>query len=106
MKKYPDHKRIYEDILNSEYPDKLAECSGILRKKTLSTLDIISLNVIIFGQKDRETSLVNQRLRAYSYEAIVDILEYQRKHNMTNSEIALHFKISRNSIAKWKKKYE
>ena len=31
------------------------------------------------------------------------MLKYQEKHHLNNSQLALYYKISRNSVAKWKK---
>ncbi|MFP3591498.1 helix-turn-helix domain-containing protein [Chryseobacterium sp. SIMBA_038] len=105
MEEAPDYKRIYSDILNTLYPDKIPQCQRILTKKVLSSLDVITLNKIIFDKQDRETSFFNQRHRSYNDESIKEILQYQKKNDLNNTQIALEFKLSRNSIAKWKKKY-
>ncbi|MDV7695543.1 helix-turn-helix domain-containing protein [Chryseobacterium soli] len=105
MKETPDFKRIYTDLLDKKFPDKKSKCQKILSKTTLSTLDIIRLNENIFGQKDKETLVFNQQHRSYCEQSIIEILEYQKKNNYNNTQIALKFKLSRNSVAKWKKKY-
>lgn len=96
----PDYKRIYSDILTIKYPHKISECEGILSKKTVSVLDVIKLNTIIFGSfKD------NQKHRSYDKATIFEILNYQKKNKLNNSQLALHFKLSRSTIAKWKKHF-
>ncbi len=99
----PNYKKIYIDILNQKYPQKIPICQRILNKKKLSTLDIIALNKIISDEQDNESSIFNQRHRSYCEKTILEILNYQKKYNLNNTQIALHFKISRNSVAKWKK---
>ncbi|GEN70900.1 helix-turn-helix domain-containing protein [Chryseobacterium lathyri] len=101
----PNYKKIYIDILDQKYPQKISICQRILNKKKLSTLDIIALNKIIFGEQDRESMTFNQRHRSYCEKTIIEILDYQKEYNLNNTQIALHFKMSRNSLTKWKKKY-
>lgn len=45
---------------------------------------------------------VNKSHRAYSKEAIYKILEYQKKNCLNNTQLAKHFKLSRNTVTKWK----
>lgn len=99
----PNYKKIYIDILDQKYPQKITICQRILNKKKLSTLDIIALNKIIFGEQDKESMTFNQRHRSYCEKTIIEILDYQKKYNLNNTQIALKFKISRNSLTKWKK---
>jgi len=101
---HPYYKKIYFDILTKKYPDKLNECNKILSKEELSVLDIIQLNQKIFGND--EIFSENQRLRSYDYESIVKILNYQKKNNLSNTQLSIHFKMSRNTIAKWKSKFK
>ncbi|KFC19603.1 transposase [Chryseobacterium sp. FH1] len=98
----PDYKLIYSDILQSKYPEKIYSCKAILRKDNLSTLEVIKLNKLIFGVSD-ERSKENQRYRAYDKTAIINILEYQKTNKLNNTELACHFRLSRNTITKWKK---
>lgn len=92
-------------MLCLRYPHKLTECQHILNKEKLSTFDILLLNTIIFGRKNKENLIFNQKLRAYKEDEIRQILQYQREYDLNNTQTALHFKISRNSITAWKKKY-
>ena len=99
----PNYKRIYSDILDREFPDKIEKCKTLLQKKKLSVLDILELNQIIFGMADRETERFNQSHRTYNKATILEILDYQQKQRLNNSQLASHFKLSRNTVAKWKK---
>ncbi|PIF45674.1 hypothetical protein CLU96_2683 [Chryseobacterium sp. 52] len=101
--KRPDYKRIYNDIIAEKYPHKSADCQGILEKKELSVLDIIKLNTLIFDNKDKETKVFNNRHRSYNKSGILEILDYQKKNKLNNTEVASHFNLSRSTITKWKK---
>lgn len=100
----PYYKKIYSDILTKKFPEKVNECKSILSKKELSILDIIQLNQQIFGYNEIFSD--NQRLRSYDNQSIVEILEYQKKYNLNNTQLSIHFKLSRNTIAKWKSKFK
>ena len=98
----PNYQKIYVDIIKKKYPHKEAECNTILSKQNISRMEIITLNKIIFGA-NKKTNSFNQRHRSYNKTDIVQILEYQKKNNLNNTELLRHFSISRNTIAKWKK---
>lgn len=78
-------------------------CKNILKKENLSVLDILELNQKIFGHPELDAEKFNQRHRAYNETAIRHILDYQTKNKCNNTELARHFKLSRNTVAKWKK---
>ncbi|MGN7759615.1 MULTISPECIES: helix-turn-helix domain-containing protein [Chryseobacterium] len=98
---HPDYKKIYLDILNAEYPDKISRCRNILQKDELSSMDVISLNEIIFGVKSQS----HQKHKSYDKSAILEILIYQKKHKYNNSQLAEYFNLSRNTVAKWRKMF-
>lgn len=102
--KQPDYRKIYLDILHKKYPEKEEECKEILSKKVITFLEVIRLNDIIFKQDKNENLRINQNLRSYDLETAKEILVYQRKNGMNNSEIARKFRMSRNTIASWRKK--
>lgn len=95
----PDYRQIYTDILDKKYPHKKEECMPFLQKNTLSVIDILHLNEKIFESSDK----TNHKYRTYKKSDIIKILNYQKKNKLSNSELANHFKLSRNSVAKWKK---
>ena len=101
----PDYKRIYSDIINKNHPQKKEECKKILEQQTITTIDIIKLNQKIFSTT-KETEKFNQRHRSYTKYDITQILDYQRKNRLNNSQLADHFKLSRNTVAKWKKMFQ
>ncbi|WPO89266.1 helix-turn-helix domain-containing protein [Chryseobacterium sp. HR92] len=100
MNKYPNYSKIYKDLVELKYPEKEIKCKTLLQKKVLSALDVIKLNYLLFSN---ESDSFNQKLRSYDETAILEILLYQKINGFNNTEVASHFKLSRNTIAKWKK---
>ncbi|MBB6369117.1 helix-turn-helix domain-containing protein [Chryseobacterium shigense] len=100
----PYYKKIFTDILTQKFPEKIAECQPILSKNELNVLDVIQLNQQIFGSD--EISSDNQKLRSYDDEAIIKILEYQKKYKLNNTQLSNHYKLSRNTVAKWKNSFK
>lgn len=98
----PDYKRIYTDILELKFPDKTEQCRPILNKAVLTELDILALNEKIFGKKTIRGDYKEYH-RAYSETGIRQILNYQKKHLLTNLQLADKFGMSRNTITRWKK---
>lgn len=101
----PNYKRIYLDILDIKYPSKKEKCLSILSKKKLSFLDVIALNNIIFQLGNNDKDAINHKHRSYDKSAIFEILDYQKKYQYSNTQLADHFKLSRNTITKWKKTF-
>ncbi|WP_209389087.1 helix-turn-helix domain-containing protein [Chryseobacterium sp. RR2-3-20] len=97
-----NYHQIFIDILNKKYPHKKEECLPFLKKNTLSAAEIIEINKRIFGAI-KENQLHNQNLKSYKKSDINKILEYQKKNHLNNSQLANHFKLSKNTITKWKK---
>lgn len=102
----PDYKRIYTDIVNMKYPEKMTSCTKLLEKEILSNLDVISLNKIIFGANNENDESLNGKYRVYSRNDIYNILKFQKTKVLNNTQVAKHFKMSRNTITKWKRIYK
>ncbi|MBB4806359.1 hypothetical protein HNP38_001631 [Chryseobacterium defluvii] len=100
----PDYVKIYTEILHKNHPEKFEECRCLLKKK-MSNLDIIRLNQKIFGISDQESEIFSRKHRAYDKTAILQILDYQKIYKLNNKQLAAHFKLSRNTIAKWKESF-
>jgi len=99
----PDYKAIYRDILHQKFPDKIEEFLPLLDKEPLSAIDIATINQKIFLGLGKEQVKNSQKYRSYSKFDILQILDYQKKYKLNNSQLAKHFNLSRNSIIKWKK---
>lgn len=102
----PDYKRIYQDMITRKFPDKKQLFSSVLEKKSLSFFDVLFISNIVSGIQKKETVIFNQMHKSYDKETISRILEYQKKNKLNNSQIAIHFKLSRNTISKWKKTFD
>lgn len=99
----PDYKQIYTDILEEKFPEKLIDATIRLKLETLhSAFDILKFNQLIFGEPEYAVGFNNQRLRSYDEDSILKILRYQKQNELTNLQLGKQFKISRNTIAKWK----
>lgn len=96
----PNYQKIYQEIIQKNFPDKLHQTKKLLKKK-MDVLDIIKVSEIL----NTKNSAANQRHKSYDLDSILKILEIQKKNNYTNTVIAEKFKISRNTIAKWRKIY-
>lgn len=104
--KHPNYKKIYADMITMKFPDKQEICRSILDKSKLSTIDIIDLQKKIFGINNISMGQFNQRYKSYDKSTILKILDYQKKNGLNNNELARHFNLSRNTVAKWKKLFQ
>ncbi|ATN05801.1 helix-turn-helix domain-containing protein [Chryseobacterium indologenes] len=101
----PDYHRIFNDILSKKNPVNKIACLKILEKKDLSALDVIKLNTLIFSYTERNTpsGIGENKHRSYNKTDILYMLDFQKENGYNNSQISLYFRVSRNSIAKWRK---
>lgn len=100
----PNYKKIFEDIINFKFPKKAEKCKALLKKKFLTSLDVIKLNNLIFDTElSHKNNNANSRHRSYDKETVCNILKYQKDNNLNNRDLATHFKTSRNTISKWKR---
>ena len=60
---------------------------------------VLKINNIIFFDGFSES----QKFKSYDRQTIFEILDYQKKYKLNNSQLARHFKLSRNTITKWKR---
>ena len=103
--KQPNYKKIFEDIIAEKCPERREELSSFLQKESLSIMNVITLNNKIFGLSNKETLEFNQKHKSYDQEAIFQILAYQNKEKLSNVQLANHFKLSRNTVSKWRRLY-
>ena len=102
LKQNINYQQIFRDILDTKCPEKKKVCIPLLQKVNLSAMDIVKINTEIFGIS-RETNSFNQKHRSYSKSDILKILDYQKKYKLNNSQLDIHFSLSRNTVSKWKK---
>lgn len=104
-RKKPNYKKIYHDIINLKYPEKMNDCNVILSKSVLKTSDVLKLNTLIFSTNTQQEKQRNSLHRSYDMADILEILDYQKKNKLNNTQLADHFKLSKNSVTKWKKRF-
>lgn len=99
----PNYSKIYHDLLQAEYPEKLKDVKVTELLQNLNTSDeVIKFNEKLFKQS-KESLENNQKLRTYDRETMLKILMYQKQHGFSSNYISKKYKISRTTIAKWKK---
>ena len=98
----PDYKRIFKDIIKKKFPEKIDSFQHFFEKEEFSVLDVITLNSLIFDENKSESTKKNQKYRSYDKATILEILEYQKEHHLNNSQLAAKFRLSRNTVAKWR----
>lgn len=103
MKSIPNYRLLYEDMIRIKYPEKYNCCIYILKKKEWTVIDIIKINDIIAGSSSSYKN--NQKFKVYDKKSIFNILDCQKRNNMTNTQTAAYFKLSRNTLAKWKREF-
>ncbi|MBB6371146.1 helix-turn-helix domain-containing protein [Chryseobacterium shigense] len=102
----PNYRQIYTDIINIKFPDKKDRYKDWLGKKELTFIDILQLENKIFGLHNENSVKASQKHRSYTESDILEILDYQKKNKLNNSQLANYFKLSRNSVGKWKKMFK
>ncbi|WP_282629036.1 helix-turn-helix domain-containing protein [Empedobacter sedimenti] len=100
----PDYKKIYTLMIEKKFPEKLSECAFLLEKDQLNNFDVQSIQRILFNKQ--LNFIENQQFKAYDKETMIKILTYQKENGLNNSEAASYFKMSRNTIAKWRKDFK
>lgn len=103
QKMKPDYKRIYSDILDKKFPEKRKNYHHFFSKDYFTTIDVLKINNEIFATENDIQKRINQKHRSYQMGDILQILEFQKKHKLSNIALANYFKLSRNTVAKWKR---
>ena len=98
-----DYKRIFCDLLAKKHPERLPEFQDILNKDSLDELDVLTISEKISATKKAKSE--NGKYRSYNKSTILKILDYQKTNQLNNSQLAKHFNLSRNTVAKWKKMF-
>lgn len=100
----PLYHKIYTDMIRDKYPDREENCRDYLNKKNWTALDVIRVNMILFSKKQGHKEILSgQRHRAYDEESIKQMLQDQKENMLNNKELSTKYKLSRNTVAKWKK---
>ena len=103
MRSKPYYAKIYKDLIQMKFPQRFKDFADLLEKKELSHFEVEQLNEKLFGKKTKSEKQLQQKYKAYDEKTIKQILQYQKKHELNNVQLANHFKLSRNTVTKWKK---
>lgn len=104
MENRPLYRKLYADMIRDKYPECEALCKHYFKKQHWTALDVLEVNQLLFSKKKNKQGVsVDQKHRAYDEESIKQILLYQQKNGLNNSQIANKYGLSRNTISKWRR---
>ncbi|CAD0224271.1 helix-turn-helix domain-containing protein [Chryseobacterium sp. D764] len=95
----PNYKKIFYDMIVRKYPHKMESAIGTLVKTNFTVLDVIKINQLLVEDSNNE----NAKFKSYDKTTILMVLNYQKDNNLNNTQTARHFKLSRNTLTKWKR---
>lgn len=98
MNNQPNYKAIYKDIITKQFPEKSEILNVFLAKDSVSSIDVLKINCILFGNS-------SNKFKSYKERDIKKILKKQKDNKWTNTETAKYFNLSRNTITVWKNKF-
>lgn len=99
--KTPNYQKIYQDLLKFKGID-----GAISVPKLNKSIEIIKFNNLIAQKQILKDSHITQQSKSYDEDSILEMLRYQKKCNINNTQLALEFKLSRNTVARWRKVYQ
>ncbi|KQS91834.1 hypothetical protein ASG21_05075 [Chryseobacterium sp. Leaf394] len=99
----PNYTRIYLDLIKYRQKENLVSDSVLKKIYNIKMAnDIFEIERALFGNNNFAD---NQKLKSYDETTVKIVLNHQRKNKLSNLELSNKYKISRNTIAKWKKIY-
>lgn len=102
-----NYKEFFVNLIKEQYPEKLNDPRIQWKLDHLDTsINVLELNNLIFENKDKQSKLVDSRLRSYKESDIIRILRYQAKYNKSNADIVAKFGMTRTTLCTWKRRFE
>ena len=109
-----DYKRLYldyidaNDTLSNPVKKDLKSIIEGQQNDDLSYRVLMQINTVIRENVNtvRENMVGYKQYNAYDKEFIRYVLSYQKRNNLTNKDISLKFRMSRNTVAKWKRLFK
>ncbi|GAA5087029.1 hypothetical protein GCM10023210_09540 [Chryseobacterium ginsengisoli] len=99
----PNYTKIYLDLIKYKKKEDTVSDSLLKKIKNIEMAnDVFEVERELFGNNG---FIDNQKLKSYDEMTIKIFLNYQKQNSLTNMELSDQYKISRNTIAKWKKIY-
>ncbi|MCD9855717.1 hypothetical protein LUD75_13420 [Epilithonimonas sp. JDS] len=103
MRMKPNYTKIYLDLIKFRKKDDVISDSLLEKINNIKIVkDVLEIERELFKN---DNSAYNQKLRCYDEKTVKSILEHQRLNKITNTELGQKYKVSRNTIAKWRKIY-
>lgn len=99
----PNYSKIYHDLLLQEQPERLKDERVKELLQNLNTSEEVIKFSENFFKPSKESLENNQKLKTYDKETMLKIFDYQKKHGLSSNLISQQYKISRTTLAKWKK---
>lgn len=93
-------------MILKKFPHMITDCQILLDKNDFDLADVKKINKILFPNSKKDVLKFNQQHNAYDQNSILSILKYQKENKLNNTQVAMFFKLSRNSVARWRKLYE
>lgn len=103
LKSKPHYVKIYSDLVRMKYPQHWEDVKELLVKDELPHFEIERLNKKLFQTNSPNKEQLQKKYKAYDEKTIMQILLHQKKNKLNNLQLAKHFKLSRNTVAKWRK---
>lgn len=98
----PNYKKIYQDILREQFPEKLKDPKVIKQLNNLDTAEaVLKLNEMLFEHSEKKHDI--KGLKFYDEKTVLKLLKYQDKHGFSNKYMSQKYKISRSTIIRWRK---
>jgi hypothetical protein len=99
----PNYKKIYYDLLKEKQPEKLGDPKILHLLNNLNTMeDVLKINALV-SDSSKKNLKKNQQLKNYDKKTVLRLLHYQKKHNLSDNFMSKKLKMSRTTIAKWRK---
>lgn len=96
-----NYSLIFEDMLRQKgLPVNEAQLKAVA--STGKNIDVLKVNESLL---DKSTTKEDARLRSYTEMDIHYILQYKKENHLNITQTATHFKMSRNTLAKWIRLY-
>jgi len=89
-------------MIQMKYPDKKELCLPLLSKEVFTEFDVINISNLLNDKQSVSRNKFNQTHKSYSKKTVDEILHYQKEYGLNDTATANHFKMSRNTLKKWK----
>src|SRR5690606_39465570 len=86
MNKQPNYQKLYKEITERFHKEKSSLVTGYLEKEEWTSLDVITVNDLLFNKKRNKELEFNAKCKAYDELSIKNMLNYQKQHRLNNTD--------------------